>query len=110
MKVARLHVEGACGGLELGLVDAVLKSLRAQIEVAIPGHRLFFGRLAAKVGAQCVLVLANDARHEACACGSVIVGECLARFGKQVRLFDLERLQVHHRQHAIHRRTRAMAG
>ena len=107
MKVARFHVEGACGSLEFGLVDAVFKFLCAQIEVAIP--RQFVFRLATKVGSQSVLVLADDARHKDLRLRQGDVGERLARFGEQVRLFHLERLQVHHRQHAIHGGARAMA-
>ena len=108
MEMTWLHVEGAGCGLEFGFVDAVFEALGAQIEVAIP--RQLARRLAAKVGAQRVLVLADDARHESLRLWQRDVGECLARFGKQVRFFHTECLQVHHRQHTIHRRTRSVTG
>ena len=90
--MTRLHVKGACGGLELGLVEAVLKGLCAQIKVTMPSYGLLLGRLAAKVSPQRVLVLAKDAWHKDLRIRKRDVGECLARFGKQVRLFDSERL------------------
>ena len=110
VEVPRLHVEHAGGGLQHRLVDAVREGLRAKVEVAIPGHRLLLGRLAAEVAPQRVLVLADDAGHEHLGVRQRDVRERLARLRQQVRLLHLERLQVHHRKHAVHRLPHAVAG
>ena len=109
MEVTRLHIEGPRCRFEFGLMDAALKGLRSEVEVTIPCGRLLLGRLAAKVGAQSVLVLADDARYEDLRVRQRDVCERLTCLGQKMRLLDLEGFQVHHRQHAIHRRARPVS-
>ena len=109
MEMTRLHVESPRRRLELRLVDAVLEGLRAKIEVPKPRHRLFLRWLAAEVSPQRVVVLTNDARHEDLRLRQSDVRKRLACLSHRDGLFHCQRLQVHHRQYAIHRRARAVS-
>ena len=106
----RLHVKHPCRRLELCLVDGSLEHERAKVEIAIPRDRLLLRRLAAEVGPQRVFVLPNDPRHEAHPLRQGHVLEDLPRLRKRDDLLHRERLQVHDRQHAIHRLARPVAG
>ena len=92
VEVARLHVEHSGGGLDLRLLDAGCEGLGAQVEVAVPSDGLLRCRLAAKIGAQRVFVLAENARHKDLRVRQAGVGEHLSRLCEWVRLFHMERL------------------
>ena len=109
MKMTRPHVEGPSRCFELRLVNALLKGLCAKIEVTKPRHCLFLGWLAAEVSPQRVVVFANDARHEDLRLRQGDVCKRLACSSHWDGLFHCQRLQVHHRQYAIHRRAGAVS-
>ena len=109
VEVLGFHVKHPGGGLEFGFVDGGFEGLGAEVKVAVPGDRLLIGRFGAEVGAQCVLVLAEDARNEHTRVrqGGVCKGlTCLAQW---VGLFDLKGLEVENGQHAVHGRARPVA-